>query len=341
MKLLDFSSKDIGIDLGTANILITVKGKGIVLREPSVVAIDNATSDIVSTGVEAKEMLGRTPENIKAVRPMKDGVIADFTATGLMLKNMLRKVCKKYNAGKPRVVVGVPSGITEVEERAVQEAFLQAGAKEVHLIDEPMASAIGAGLNVLEPSGKMIVDIGGGTTEVAVISLGGIVTSTSIKVAGDAIDEAIITYLKRKENIVIGQAQAENLKIELGCAMPLVTEITKEIRGRDIDVGLPKNVEISSKQIEEAMQKPISEIIEAIINTLSNTPPELASDILQNGIYISGGGALIRNIDGLITQKTRVKTFIADSPLECVVIGAGKTLENFDKLKKIILNRKH
>lgn len=341
MKLLDFSSKDIGIDLGTANILITVKGKGIVLREPSVVAIDHATSDIVSTGAEAKEMLGRTPENIRAVRPMKEGVIADFTATGLMLKNMLRKVCKKYNAGKPRVVVGVPSGITEVEERAVQEAFLQAGAKEVHLIDEPMASAIGAGLNVLEPSGKMIIDIGGGTTEVAVISLGGIVTSTSIKVAGDAIDDAIISYLKRKENIAIGQAQAESLKIELGCAMPLVTEITKEIRGRDIDVGLPKTIQISSKQIEEAMEKPISEIIEAIINTLSNTPPELASDILQNGIYISGGGALIRNIDSLITQKTGVKTFIADSPLECVVIGTGKTLENFDKLKKVILNRKH
>ncbi len=318
MKLLDFSSKDIGIDLGTANILITLKGKGIVLREPSVVAIDNATSDIISTGLEAKEMLGRTPENIRAVRPMKDGVIADFSSTGLMLKNMLRKVCKKYNAGKPRVVVGVPSGITEVEERAVQEAFLQAGAKEVYLIDEPMASAIGAGLNVLEASGKLIVDIGGGTTEVAVIALGGSVTATSIKVAGDAIDEAIVSYLKRKENIVIGLAQAENLKIELGCAVPLVTEITKEIRGRDIDSGLPKNIEISSKQIEEAMQKPISEIVEAIINTLSNTPPELASDIFQNGIYISGGGALIRNLDVLVAQKTGVKTFIADSPLECV-----------------------
>lgn len=339
MKVLDFSSKDIGIDLGTANILITLKGKGIVLREPSVVAIDQGTADIVSTGSEAREMLGRTPENIRAVRPMKEGVIADYTATGLMLKNMLRKVCRKYNVGKPRVVVGVPSGITEVEERAVQEAFLQAGAKEVYLIDEPMASAIGAGLNVLEPSGKMIVDIGGGTTEVAVISLGGIVTSTSIKVAGDAIDEAIIAHLKRKENIVIGQAAAENLKIELGCAMPLVSEVTKEIRGRDIDVGLPKNIEISSKQIEEAMRKPISEIIEAIISTLSNTPPELSSDILQNGIYLSGGGALIRNLDTLITKKTGVKAYISDSPLECVAIGAGKILENFDKLGKLILNR--
>ena len=340
MKLLDFSSKDIGIDLGTANILITLKGKGIVLREPSVVAIDQVTSEIVATGKEAKEMLGRTPENIRAVRPMKDGVIADFTATGLMLKNMLRKVCQKYNVGKPRIVVGVPSGITEVEERAVQEAFLQAGAKEVYLLDEPMASAIGAGINVLEPNGKLIIDIGGGTTEVAVISLGGIVCSTSIKVAGNAIDEAIVDYLKKHENIVIGLAQAENLKIELGCAMPLVSEITKEIRGRDIDVGLPKNINISSKEIELAMQRPINEIIEAVINTLSVTPPELASDIMQNGIYLAGGGALIRNLDNLIAQRIGIKTYIADSPLECVAIGAGKTLENFEKMRPVIVNRK-
>ena len=340
MKLLDFSSKDIGIDLGTANILITLKGKGIVLREPSVVAIDQVTSEIVATGKEAKEMLGRTPENIRAVRPMKDGVIADFTATGLMLKNMLRKVCQKYNVGKPRIVVGVPSGITEVEERALQEAFLQAGAKEVYLLDEPMASAIGAGINVLEPNGKLIIDIGGGTTEVAVISLGGIVCSTSIKVAGNAIDEAIVDYLKKHENIVIGLAQSENLKIELGCAMPLVSEITKEIRGRDIDVGLPKNINISSKEIELAMQRPINEIIEAVINTLSVTPPELASDIMQNGIYLAGGGALIRNLDNLIAQRTGIKTYIADSPLECVAIGAGKTLENFEKMRPVIVNRK-
>ena len=272
---------------------------------------------------------------------MKDGVIADFTATGLMLKNMLRKVCQKYNVGKPRIVVGVPSGITEVEERAVQEAFLQAGAKEVYLLDEPMASAIGAGINVLEPNGKLIIDIGGGTTEVAVISLGGIVCSTSIKVAGNAIDEAIVDYLKKHENIVIGLAQAENLKIELGCAMPLVSEITKEIRGRDIDVGLPKNINISSKEIELAMQRPINEIIEAVINTLSVTPPELASDIMQNGIYLAGGGALIRNLDNLIAQRTGIKTYIADSPLECVAIGAGKTLENFEKMRPVIVNRKH
>lgn len=341
MKLLDFSSKDIGIDLGTANILITLKGKGIVLREPSVVAIDQLTSEIVATGTEAKEMLGRTPENIKAVRPMKDGVIADLSATELMLKNMLKKVCQKYNVGKPKVVVGVPYGITEVEERAIQDAFLQAGAKEVHLVDEPMASAIGAGLNVLEPNGKLIVDIGGGTTEVAVISLGGIVVSTSIKVAGNSLDESIITYLKRKESIVIGQASAENLKLELGCAMPLVTEVSAEIRGRDIDSGLPRNITVTSKQIEEAMQKTVNEIIESIMSTLSVTPPELSADIIQNGIYLAGGGALIRNLDNLISQKTGIKTYIADSPLECVVIGTGKILENFDKMKQVIINRNY
>ena len=338
MKLLDFSSKDIGIDLGTANILITLKGKGIVLREPSVVAIDQVTSEIVATGKEAKEMLGRTPENIRAVRPMKDGVIADFTATGLMLKNMLRKVCQKYNVGKPRIVVGVPSGITEVEERAVQEAFLQAGAKEVYLLDEPMASAIGAGINVLEPNGKLIIDIGGGTTEVAVISLGGIVASTSVKVAGNEIDESIVEYLKRKKGIAIGLSAAENLKIELGCALPLVSEISKQIRGRDLDTGLPKTIEVSSKDIEEAMKKPISEIIEAIIGTLSNTPPELASDIIINGIYLAGGGAQIRNLDSLIAKKTGVQTFVADAPLECVAIGAGKVLENIESLKGVLMN---
>lgn len=340
MKLLDFSSKDIGIDLGTANILITLKGKGIVLREPSVVAIDQTTSEIKATGIEAKEMLGRTPETIKAIRPMKDGVIADLTSTSLMLKTMLKKVCKEYNAGKPRVVVGVPSGITEIEERAVEVSFLQAGAREIYLVDEPMAAAIGAGINVLEPNGKIIVDIGGGTTEVAIISLGDIVNSTSIKVAGNVIDENIVEYLKRKEGIAIGLAAAENLKIELGCAMPLVSEITKEIRGRDIDTGLPRNVTISSKEIEEAMRKPIEEIVEALISTLSVTPPEIASDIIKNGIYLTGGGAQIRNIDNLIVQRTGVQTYIADSPLECVAIGTEKILSDFEKYRNILVNRK-
>ncbi len=340
MKLLDFSSKDIGIDLGTANILITLKGKGIVLREPSVVAIDQTTSEIKATGIEAKEMLGRTPETIKAIRPMKDGVIADLTSTSLMLKTMLKKVFKEYNAGKPRVVVGVPSGITEIEERAVEVSFLQAGAREIYLVDEPMAAAIGAGINVLEPNGKIIVDIGGGTTEVAIISLGDIVNSTSIKVAGNVIDENIVEYLKRKEGIAIGLAAAENLKIELGCAMPLVSEITKEIRGRDIDTGLPRNVTISSKEIEEAMRKPIEEIVEALISTLSVTPPEIASDIIKNGIYLTGGGAQIRNIDNLIVQRTGVQTYIADSPLECVAIGTEKILSDFEKYRNILVNRK-
>lgn len=338
INLINFNSKDIGMDLGTANILIAIKGKGIVLREPSVVALDKITGEIVATGKEAREMLGRTPENIKAVRPMKDGVIADFTATGLMLKNMLRKVCQKYNAGKPRVVVGVPSGITEVEKRAIEEAFLQANAREVYLIQEPMAAAIGAGLNVKEPVGNMIVDIGGGTTEVAVISLGGIVASNSVRVAGNAIDQNIVEYLKQNKGIAIGLSAAENLKIELGCAMPLVSEITKEIRGRDLESGLPKNVIVSSKDIEEAMKKPISEIIEAIMNTLAVTPPELASDIIVNGIYLAGGGAQIRNLDNLIAKKTGVQTYVADTPLECVAIGAGKVLENIDSLKGVLLN---
>lgn len=338
LDLLNFNSKDIGMDLGTANILIALKGKGIVLREPSVVALDKVTGEIVATGKEAREMLGRTPENIKAVRPMQDGVIADFTATGLMLKNMLKKVCQKYNAGKPRVVVGVPSGITEVERRAIEEAFLQANAKEVYLIQEPMAAAIGAGINVKEPMGNMIVDIGGGTTEVAVISLGGIVASNSIRVAGNEIDESIVEYLKSHKGIAIGQTAAESLKIELGCALPLVSEITKEIRGRDLDTGLPKNVTVSSKDIEQAMRKPINEILEAIINTLSVTPPELASDIIVNGIYLAGGGAQIRNLDNLIAQRTGVQTYVADTPLECVAIGAGKVLENIDNLKSVLMN---
>ena len=269
---------------------------------------------------------------------MQDSVIADFTATQLMLKNMLRKVCQKYNAGKPRVVVGVPSGITEVERKAIEEAFLQANAREVYLIQEPMAAAIGAGLNVKEANGHMIIDIGGGTTEVAVISLGGIVASTSVKVAGNEIDESIVEYLKRKKGIAIGLSAAENLKIELGCALPLVSEISKQIRGRDLDTGLPKTIEVSSKDIEEAMKKPISEIIEAIIGTLSNTPPELASDIIINGIYLAGGGAQIRNLDSLIAKKTGVQTFVADAPLECVAIGAGKVLENIESLKGVLMN---
>ncbi len=338
MKLLGFGSKDIGIDLGTANILVTLKGKGIVLKEPSVVAIDRKTGEILATGHEAKEMLGRTPESIKAVRPMKDGVIADFTATQLMLKNIIKKVCQRYNAGRPRVVVGVPSGITEVEERAVEEAVLHAGAKEVYLIEEPMAAAIGANLDVAEPTGNIIVDIGGGTTEVAVISLGGIVVSNSLRTAGDELDQDILNYVKREMNLAIGDITAEQIKMEIGCATPLMTEASMEISGRDLTTGLPRNAIITSTQVEEAMKESILEIVDIIKATLERTPPELASDIVEKGIVLAGGGALIKNIDKLISLKTEMPVYIAEEPLECVVKGTGKTLEDLEKLKDILVN---
>ena len=338
MKLFGLGSKDIGIDLGTANILVTVKGKGIVLNEPSVVAIDINTGEILATGYEAKEMLGRTPGTIKAVIPLKDGVIADFTATQLMLKNMIKKICTRYNTGKPRVVVGVPSGITEVEERAVEESVIQAGAKEVYLMEEPMAAAIGAGLDVAEPTGNIIVDIGGGTTEVAVISLGGIVISHSLKIAGDELDDDIIDYFKKEIGVVIGNTTAEQVKMSIGCAMPLMTEMTMEVRGRDITTGLPVNVTINSTQVEEAMRNSISEIIEVVKLTLEKTPPELAADIVEKGIYLAGGGALIKNLDKLLSEKTGIPVFVAQEPLDCVVKGTEKTLEDLEKLKSVLVN---
>ena len=338
MRLLNFGGKDIGIDLGTANILVTLKGKGIVLKEPSVVAIDRRSGTILATGHEAKEMLGRTPDQIKAVRPLKDGVIADFTATQLMLKNILMKVCQRYNAGRPRVVVGVPSGITEVEERAVEEAVMQAGAREVYLIEEPMAAAIGASLEVAEPSGSIIVDIGGGTTEVAVISLGGIVISHSLRIAGDELDEDIVNYIKREMNLAIGETTAEEIKQQIGCAMPLMTEMSMEIRGRDLTNGLPKNIVVTSKQIEEALKESINEIVESVKSTLEKTPPELASDIMEKGIVIAGGGALIQNIDKLLSIKTGMPVYFAEDPLECVVKGTGKTLEDLERLKDVLIN---
>ncbi len=341
-NLFNFSGKDIGIDLGTANILVTLKGKGIVLTEPSVVAIDRRTGAILATGHEAKEMLGRTPDQIKAVRPLKDGVIADFTATQLLLKNIISKVCQRYNAGRPRVVVGVPSGITEVEERAVEESVLNAGAREVYLIDEPMAAAIGANLDVAEPSGSIIVDIGGGTTEVAVISLGGIVISHSLRIAGDELDEDIVNYIKREMNLAIGETTAEQIKMEIGCAAPLMTEESMEIRGRDLTTGLPRNVTITSSQIEDAMKDSISEIIDVVKSTLEKTPPELASDIVEKGIVLAGGGALIKNLDKLLSQKTNMPVYVAENPLECVVKGTGKTLEDLERLKTVLINaRRH
>lgn len=338
MKFFTFGSKDIGIDLGTANILMTLKGKGIVLKEPSVVAIDKKTGDILATGFEAKEMLGRTPDTIKAVRPLKDGVIADLTATEVMLKNMLKKVCTRNNVGRPRVVVGVPSGITEVEERAVEEAVMQAGAREVYLIEEPMAAAVGAGINVAEPSGSMIVDIGGGTTEVAVISLGGIVVSNSLRIAGDHLDDDIVNYIKREENLFIGNTTAEQIKLQIGCASPLMTDLAIEIRGRDLVTGLPRNVEVKSSQIMEAMEESISKIIDTVKQTLEKTPPELAADLVEKGIYLAGGGALIQNLDKVLSNETNMPVYVANTPLECVVKGTGRTLEDLEKLKPILIN---
>lgn len=338
MGLFNLGSRDIGVDLGTANILVTLKGKGIVLKEPSVVAIDRKSGEILATGYEAKEMLGRTPEQIKAVRPLKDGVIADFSATQLMLKNIIKKICTRYNVGKPRVVVGVPSGITEVEERAVEESVINAGAKEVYLIEEPMAAAIGAGLEVAEPSGSIIVDIGGGTTEVAVISLGGIVVSNSLKVAGDELDEDIVNYIKKEMGLAIGETTAEQIKMHVGCASPLMTETQIEIRGRDLGNGLPRNVIITSTHAEEAMRESINEIIDAVKGTLEKTPPELASDIIEKGIVLAGGGALIQNLDKLLSARTGMPVYIAEEPLDCVVKGTGKTLEDLERLKTVLIN---
>ena len=285
-----------------------------------------------------KRCFGKTPERIRAIRPMKDGVIADFTATQLMLKNIMKKVSKRHKVGRPRVVVGVPSGITEVEKRAVEEAVLQAGAREVYLIEEPMAAAIGAGLPVGEPSGNMIVDIGGGTTEVAVISLGGIVVSHSLRVAGDELDEDIVNYIKKELNLAIGETTAEEIKKEIGCAMPLMTDMTKTIRGRDLTTGLPRNIDIASSQVEEAIRESLSKIIDTVKSALEKTPPELASDIMVKGIFLAGGGALIKNLDKLLSEETGMVVYVAEDPLDCVVRGTGKTLEDLERLRNILTN---
>ena len=338
MKLFNFASKDIGIDLGTANILVTIKGRGIVLKEPSVVAIEKKTGNILATGTEAKDMLGRTPDTIKAIRPLKDGVIADFTATQLMLKNIIKKVAQRYKIGRPRVVVGVPSGITEVEERAVEESVLSAGAREVYLIEEPMAAAIGSGLDVGEPTGNMIVDIGGGTTEVAVISLGGIVLSHSLRIAGDELDEDIVNFIKREANLIIGPTQAETIKLQVGCALPLLSEATVTIKGRDIATGLPRTIAVSSTAIQIAMKESIDKIVDVVKTTLEKTPPELAADIMQNGIVLAGGGALIKNLDKLLNRETGMPVYATDEPLDAVVRGTERVLENIEKLKTVLIN---
>lgn len=334
-------SKDMGIDLGTANSLVYVKGKGIVLREPSVVAIQRDTNQVLAVGEEAKQMIGRTPGNIVAIRPMKDGVIADFDTTQSMIKHFINKALRGTTfLVKPRVVISVPSGVTAVEERAVREAALQAGAREAYLIEEPMAAAIGAGLPVHEPTGNMIVDIGGGTTEVAVISLGGIVTSRSIRFAGDEMDDAIIQHVKRTYNLMIGERTAEEIKINIGTAYPLEEMETEEVRGRDLVSGLPKTVTITSEEIYKALSEPVFNILEAIKVTLEKTPPELASDIMDRGIMMAGGSSLLRGLDRLISEQTGMPVHLAEEPLVAVAVGAGKTLENIDVLKRVLIKPK-
>lgn len=335
-------SRDIGIDLGTANTLVFVRGKGIILREPSVVAIRRDSGTILAVGEEAKKMIGRTPGNIVAIRPMKDGVIADFDVTQAMLRHFISKAYRRRAIFLPQVVVCVPSGVTEVEKRAVLDATKQAGAKEAFLIEEPMAAAIGAGLPVEDPTGSMIVDIGGGTSEVAVISLGGIVASKSIRVGGDEIDESIINYIKKEYNLMIGERTAEDIKVRIGSAYPLDEEVQMEIRGRDLVRGLPKLLNINSTEIQEAIAEPVSAILETIKTTLERTPPELAADIMEKGIVMSGGGALLKGMDRLISAETGMPVYIGEDPLDCVVLGAGKSLTAIDLLRRVsIAPQKH
>ncbi|MBD7910658.1 MULTISPECIES: rod shape-determining protein [Clostridium] len=329
------SNKDMGIDLGTANTLVFVKGKGVVLREPSVVAINNVTKKCLAVGTEAKQMIGRTPGNIVAIRPLKDGVIADFDVAHTMIKSLIEKAVSKSSFKSPRIIVCYPSGVTEVEKRAIEEATKLAGARDVVLMEEPMAAAIGAGLPVSEPTGSMIVDIGGGTTEVAIISLGGIVTSKSLRVAGDELDQSIIAYIKKEYNLMIGERTAEQVKMEIGSAYKIdEEEIMMEIKGRDLITGLPKIIEVSEVQIREAIKEPVYAIIESIKTTLEKTPPELAADIMEKGIMLAGGGALLRGLDVLITRETNMPVHIAEAPLDSVVLGAGKALEDFDKISR-------
>ncbi|MEW6696985.1 MAG: rod shape-determining protein [Bacillota bacterium] len=338
---LGMFSKDLGIDLGTANSLVYLKGKGIVLREPSVVAIQRETGQVLAVGEEAKKMIGRTPGNIVAIRPMKDGVIADFDVTQSMIKYFINKALRGRSfIVKPRVVVSVPSGVTAVEERAVREAALQAGAREAYLIEEPMAAAIGAGLPVHEPTGNMIVDIGGGTTEVAVISLGGIVTSKSIRIAGDEMDDAIIQHVKRTYNLMIGERTAEHIKNNIGTAYPLDIEEKEEIRGRDLVTGLPKTLQITSTEIYKALSEPVATILEAIKVTLEKTPPELAADIMDRGIVMAGGGSLLRGLDRLVSNQTGMPVHLAEEPLLAVAYGSGRVLENIDVLRRVLIQPK-
>jgi rod shape-determining protein MreB len=334
-KLFGIFSNDIGIDLGTANTLVNVKGHGIVLREPSVVAVQAGTNKVVAVGDDAKRMLGRTPGNIVAIRPLRDGVIADFEVTEAMLRHFIRKVSNGRAFIRPRIVVAVPSGITEVEKRAVQEAARNAGAREVFLIEEPMAAAIGVGLPVQDASGNMIVDIGGGTTEVALISLSGIVYSRSVRVAGDELDEAIMLYLKRAYNMMIGERTAEEIKIRIGSAYPQGKEASMEVKGRDLVAGLPKTIKITSQEIREAMLDPLNTIIDSVRVTLERCPPELSADLVDRGLVLAGGGALLRGLDKLLSEETGLPVHVAEDPLSAVAEGCGKVLNELSLLKRI------
>lgn len=334
-KLWGFFSNDMGIDLGTANTVVYVKGKGIVLNEPSVVAIQKDTNRILAVGNDAKRMIGRTPGSIVAMRPLKDGVIADFEITENMIKYFIRKVHNRKALISPLVVVGVPSGITEVEKRAVEESATRAGARDVFLIEEPMAGAIGVGLPVDEPAGNMIVDVGGGTTEVAIISLGGIVFSRSVRVGGDEMDEAIILYIKRSYNLMIGERTAEQIKIDVGAAIPLDEPLTMEVKGRDLVAGLPKTLTVNSEEIREALAEPVSTIVESVRISLERCPPELSADLVDRGIVMVGGGSLLRGLDKLLSKETGLPVHVADDPLSAVALGTGKVVENVHYLKKL------
>lgn len=337
--LLGRFSRDMGIDLGTANTLVFINNQGIALQEPTVVAFDRDSGSIIAVGIEAKQMVGRTPGNIIAVRPMKDGVIADFEVTEKMLHYYIKKAGRRTFFA-PRVVVGVPSGVTEVEKRAVMDAAREAGAREVFLIEEPMAAAMGAGLPIQEPTGNLIVDIGGGTTEVAVISLGGIVTSRSIRVAGDEMNDAIIQYIKRNYNLMVGEQTAEGIKRKIGSAYPQKDEEFVEVKGRDLVTGLPKVISLSSREVMEALSEPVMSILEAVKMTLEKTPPELASDILERGIVMSGGGSLLRGLDRLLAEETEMPVQVAEDPLTCVARGTGMALEALDDLSKVLISNK-
>ncbi len=336
-RLFGFASRDIGIDLGTANTLVYVKDHGIVLREPSVVAVKSGTNEVVAVGDDAKRMLGRTPGGITAIRPLKDGVIADFRVTEAMLRHFIHKVHNRRSLfrPRPRVVIAVPSGITEVEKRAVKESAEQAGAREVYLMEEPMAAAIGVGLPVQEAAGNMIVDIGGGTTEVAIISLSGIVYARSVRVAGDELDDAIINYMKRAYNLMIGERTAEEIKLRIGSAFPLGKESTMEVKGRDMVAGLPKTITITSQEVREAMLEPLNTIIDAVRTTLERCPPELSADLVDRGIMLAGGGALLRGLDKLLQEETALPVHVAEDPLSAVAEGTGRVLSELEFLRKV------